>query len=71
MEVFALERTTLGPSLTTPAMSGARSVSPSVSSLKVKDNGQRQQGGSPRTGYRRVRVGLSDLHSSIKEGCLM
>jgi protein arginine N-methyltransferase 5 len=55
-------------------MSGARSVSPGVSSLKDKDNGQRRQrrqGGSPQTGYRRVRVGLSDLHSSIKEGCLM
>ena len=22
-------------------------------------------------GYRRVRVGMSDLHSSIKDGCLM
>ncbi|KAJ5313516.1 uncharacterized protein N7443_000400 [Penicillium atrosanguineum] len=68
VEVFALERTSLAPSLTTPAMSGARSVSPSVASLKGKDNIQR---GSPRSGYRRVRVGLSDLHSSIKEGCLM
>ena len=68
VEVFALERTLLAPSLTAPAMSGARSVSPSAASLTGKNNSQR---GSPRPDYRRVRVGLSDMHSSIKEGCLM
>lgn len=71
VEVFALERTALPASLATPAMSGARSVSPSASGPKCKDNGKQQGVGSPRAGHRRVRVGLSDLHSSIKEGCLM
>lgn len=73
VEVFALERTsTTSTKLVTPAMSGARSVSPSVDSFKTKENGQRQQAnGTSRGGYRRVRVGMSDLHSSIKDGCLM
>lgn len=73
VEVFALERTAMTTTrLTTPAMSGARSVSPSLESLKFKGNGQRQQGnGGSLAGYRRVRVGMSDLHSSIKDGCLM
>lgn len=73
VEVFALERTSATASkLTTPAMSGARSVSPSTESVKNKENGQRQPGnGGPQAGYRRVRVGMSDLHSSIKDGCLM
>lgn len=73
VEVFALERTsTTTTKLPTPAMSGARSVSPSADSLKTKENGQRQQANvASRAGYRRVRVGLSDLHSSIKDGCLM
>ncbi|KAJ5159962.1 uncharacterized protein N7482_006966 [Penicillium canariense] len=73
VEVFALERTsTSATRLTTPAMSGGRSVSPSGESLKSKEHGLKQQGGGARqAGYRRVRVGMSDLHSSIKEGCLM
>lgn len=73
VEVFALERTpTTSTKLTAPAMSGARSVSPGVENLKTKENGQPQQASSTsRAGYRRVRVGLSDLHSSIKDGCLM
>lgn len=73
VEVFALERTsTASATLITPAMSGARSVSPSAETLRAKDTVQRQQtNGENRAGYRRVRVGLSDLHSSIKDGCLM
>lgn len=71
VEVFALERiSTPATKLTTPAMSGARLGSPSADSLKAKENGQRQ-GAANRSGYRRVRVGLSEMHSSIKEGCLM
>ncbi|KAJ5697690.1 hypothetical protein N7488_011374 [Penicillium malachiteum] len=68
VEVFALERTSMASKLTTPAMSGARLASPSADSLK---NAPRPGNGANRTGFRRVRVGLSELHSSIKEGCLM
>ncbi|KAJ5945864.1 hypothetical protein N7454_002703 [Penicillium verhagenii] len=72
VEVFALERTSAPATLvSTPAMSGARMGSPSAESLKAKDNGKGPRGGINRTGYRRVRVGLSELHSSIKDGCLM
>ena len=72
VEVFALEPTSSSAArLSTPAMSGARSVSSGVDNLK-KDSSQRQPGnGATRVGYRRVRVGLSDMHSSIKDGCLM
>ncbi|PKY03641.1 protein methyltransferase RmtC [Aspergillus campestris IBT 28561] len=68
-EVFALERFT-GPSgeSVAPVMSGARAVSPG-------DKGaQSAKPPQPRGGHdriRRVRVGMTDLHSSIKEGCLM
>lgn len=70
VEVFALERTSTSASrLSTPAMSGARSVSPNVMN---KDNSKRQlSNAATRAGYRRVRVGLSEMHSSIKDGCLM
>jgi protein arginine N-methyltransferase 5 len=60
IEVYALERKP------TPA-SGSRAGSPSVENLKIKENTAKQT----RPGYRRVRVGMSDLHSSIKDGCLM
>lgn len=70
VEVFALERTTTSVNTRVePVMSGAQSISPSVESLKIKDANQRRTGNKP--GYRRVRVGMSDLHSSIKDGCLM
>ncbi|KAJ5893566.1 Lipase class 3 [Penicillium taxi] len=63
VEVFALQQVSTSSNKTTsPLMSGGRSSSPSVESLK--NNAGRQ-------GYRRVRVGLSELHSSIKDGCLM
>lgn len=63
VEVFALER------VATPAGKTVRSGSPSVDSLRGKENGATNDPSKPR--YRRVRVGLSDLHSSIKDGCLM
>ncbi|KAJ5636218.1 uncharacterized protein N7484_009531 [Penicillium longicatenatum] len=72
VEVFALERTSAPPTrVSTPAMSGARLGSPSAESLKGKENNPGPRGGANRAGYRRVRVGLSELHSSIKDGCLM
>ncbi|KAJ5279382.1 hypothetical protein N7478_004754 [Penicillium angulare] len=71
VEVFALEPTSNSTKLSTPAMSGAHLASPSADSLKTKSNGQKQGHRSIPPGFRRVRVGLSDLHSSIKEGCLM
>jgi protein arginine N-methyltransferase 5 len=73
VEVFSLEPTSAaGSKPAAPMMSGAQSISPSVESLKIKDNNQRNQRRLGSTvGYRRVRVGISDLHSSIKDGCLM
>jgi protein arginine N-methyltransferase 5 len=73
VEVYALERISApAMNLATPAMTGIRSGSPSVDCLKGNENAQKPQGGnSNQTGYRRVRVGLSEMHSSIKEGCLM
>ncbi|KAJ5152393.1 hypothetical protein N7492_010688 [Penicillium capsulatum] len=74
VEVFSLERTaTPANRIVTPAMTGARSVSPSMDSLKENDqNGQKQKAfGEIRPSHRRVRVGMSDMHSSIKDGCLM
>lgn len=72
VEVYTLERiTTATTKLLAPAMSGARSTH-GIDSLNNKDQGQHSQGnGNSRAGYRRVRVGMSDLHSSIKDGCLM
>lgn len=73
VEVYALERISVPTAkLTTPAMTGIRPGSPSVDSSKGKENVQKQPvGNSPQAGYRRVRVGMSEMHSSIKEGCLM
>lgn len=73
VEVYALERTSASVTkLITPAMTGVQSGSPSVDSVKNKENAQKAQGGnSHQAGYRRVRVGMSEMHSSIKEGCLM
>lgn len=66
VEVFALER--VATSATKLASLGSRSKE----SVRSKENGPKEQdneGTTPK--YRRVRVGLSDLHSSIKDGCLM
>jgi len=65
VEVYALERTSASTKPT--PVSGSRAGSPSVENLKNKENAAKQT----RPGYRRVRVGMSDLHSSIKDGCLM
>ncbi|KAE8350379.1 PRMT5 arginine-N-methyltransferase-domain-containing protein [Aspergillus coremiiformis] len=67
VEVFALERhmEPLATDFIAPVMSGARGVSPSA------DTKPQQRTSSGRSGMRRVKVGMSDLHSSIKEGCLM
>ncbi|CAL5870947.1 uncharacterized protein PFLUO_LOCUS5189 [Penicillium psychrofluorescens] len=74
VEVFALERIApASATLATHPASGSRGVSPGLESVKSKQNGVQQPRKSPsfRAGYRRVRVGMSDLHSSIKDGCLM
>lgn len=68
VEVYALERTSTSSAKATPAAGNSRVRSPSVDGLKAKDNGAKP---NSRAGYRRVRVGISDLHSSIKDGCLM
>ncbi|CAI7615869.1 hypothetical protein PCG10_000239 [Penicillium crustosum] len=66
VEVYALEPTAASTKPT--PLSYAQAGSPSVESLKTKENSAKK---THRTGYRRVRVGMSDLHSSIKDGCLM
>lgn len=57
-EVFAVDRPTPSSANTvsSPVMTGARAISPDA-----------QRESYPR----RFKVGVSDLHSSIKEGCLM
>ncbi|EAW13031.1 protein arginine N-methyltransferase [Aspergillus clavatus NRRL 1] len=65
VEVYALERIPETLAIDLPVMSGARGVSPAADG-KDKHRKAGNQGG-----FRRVRVGMSDLHSSIKEGCLM
>ncbi|KAH8705134.1 protein methyltransferase RmtC [Talaromyces proteolyticus] len=70
VEVFRLDRTAnfSGGGIsspqrsTTPVMSGARVASPGAGKTERKENNN---------GYRRVRVAISEMHSSIKEGCLM
>lgn len=70
VEVFALERYTGASSreFVAPVMSGARAVSPGGNGAQNAKPPQ-LKGGHDR--IRRVRVGMTDLHSSIKEGCLM
>ncbi|KAE8342244.1 hypothetical protein BDV24DRAFT_173864 [Aspergillus arachidicola] len=67
VEVFALEghMEPPAPEFIAPVMSGARGGSPSA------DSKPQQRKSSGRSGMRRVKVGMSELHSSIKEGCLM
>ncbi|GFF34476.1 protein arginine N-methyltransferase skb1 [Aspergillus lentulus] len=72
VEVFALERIVDASAIELPVMSGARAVSPAADGASGKDNGtDKPQKAGKHSGFRRVRVGMSDLHSSIKEGCLM
>lgn len=69
VEVFALERIAAPASptgYTSPVMTGARMASPGPDSARFKGKDQLRK-----EGWRRVRVGMSDLHSSIKEACLM
>ncbi|KKK14106.1 hypothetical protein ARAM_006730 [Aspergillus rambellii] len=60
------------PERIAPMMSGAGAIPPGADSAKNQDH---HATGSSRLGsgsrIRRVRVGMSDLHSSIKDGCLM
>lgn len=74
VEVFAIERTAENATsgVMSPVMSGARTDSPGAdsSSATSKDKQQQQQQRERRRA-RRIKVGMSDLHSSIKEGCLM
>lgn len=74
VEVFKLERTgqptghqSQHSRDSTPMMSGARIASPGPGN-KSNDPLQRKESSS---GWRRVRIGMSELHSSIKDGCLM
>ncbi|KAL2829927.1 PRMT5 arginine-N-methyltransferase-domain-containing protein [Aspergillus cavernicola] len=74
VEVFALEGTPEPPSepeRLTPVMSGARTISPGADSARNKDHSTDHYNQGKASGPRRVKVGMSDLHSSIKEGCLM
>ncbi|KAL4794462.1 PRMT5 arginine-N-methyltransferase-domain-containing protein [Aspergillus venezuelensis] len=80
VEVFALEGGS-GPEPGTPSASqhiapvttGARVNSPSGADSAAKQDATAGSFSKSRKarGPRRVRVGISDLHSSIKEGCLM
>jgi protein arginine N-methyltransferase 5 len=60
VEVYALERPTASARPIT--VSYAQAGSPSLETTAKQNS---------RAGYRRVRVGMSELHSSIKDGCLM
>ncbi|KAJ5246252.1 hypothetical protein N7468_001235 [Penicillium chermesinum] len=71
VEVFSLERIAT-PTMKLPSPTGGvRPGSPSVDSVRSKAGPKEQVDDGVKPRYRRVRVGLSDLHSSIKEGCLM
>ncbi|KAL4956038.1 PRMT5 arginine-N-methyltransferase-domain-containing protein [Aspergillus filifer] len=78
VEVFALEGGSEPGSASAsqhiaPVMTGARVNSPSGADNAAKQDATAGSFSKPRKarGPRRVRVGISDLHSSIKEGCLM
>jgi protein arginine N-methyltransferase 5 len=81
VEVFALEGSSESASASAPAaeriapvMSGARTMSASADSAHNKDitaDSYSRLAQKKARGPRRVRVGMSDLHSSIKDGCLM
>ncbi|KAL4821334.1 PRMT5 arginine-N-methyltransferase-domain-containing protein [Aspergillus spinulosporus] len=79
VEVFALEGASESASAPAseriaPVMSGARTISPSADSAHNKDitaDSYSRLAQKKARGPRRVRVGMSDLHSSIKDGCLM
>lgn len=66
-EVFAVERPA-EPSgaISSPVMSGGM-----ASPGEKGEEGKQGQGPEGSCCPRRIKVGMSDLHSSIKEGCLM
>ncbi|RAH44445.1 protein arginine N-methyltransferase [Aspergillus brunneoviolaceus CBS 621.78] len=81
VEVFALEGAAASgggnpePStavelMAAPVMSGARTAGASAA-VNSPDRERSKAAAARSRGVRRVRVGNSDLHSSIKEGCLM
>lgn len=67
-EVFAVERPA-EPSraISSPVMSGGRADSGGENGEAVKEAQKAEGSFCPR----RIKVGMSDLHSSIKEGCQM
>jgi protein arginine N-methyltransferase 5 len=74
VEVFKLERTGQATGQNNrdsniPLMSGGRIASPGPGSNKGRDSLLQQK--ESNSGWRRVRVGMSEMHSSIKDGCLM
>jgi type II protein arginine methyltransferase len=72
VEVFKLERNSISASTgySTPVMSDARTTSPDAENGHGRaKQSQRKMFG--RSGIRRVRVGISEVHSTIKDGCLM
>ncbi|KAL5002099.1 PRMT5 arginine-N-methyltransferase-domain-containing protein [Aspergillus recurvatus] len=79
VEVFALEGGSEPASASAseriaPVMSGARTISPGADSAPNKDataDSYSRLAQKKARRPRRVRVGMSDLHSSIKDGCLM
>jgi protein arginine N-methyltransferase 5 len=64
IEVFALEKIVLAPSSPSPSH---------IPDAAVKENAKEIGTGKPGVGggLRRVRIAMSELHSSIKDGCLM
>ncbi|KAL4904908.1 hypothetical protein BDW74DRAFT_23616 [Aspergillus multicolor] len=78
VEVFALEggvSESASSERFAPMMSGAKTISPGADSAPNKaatnTDSYNKLAQKKTRGPRRVRVGMSDLHSSIKDGCLM
>ncbi|KAK2737220.1 methyltransferase protein [Onygenales sp. PD_40] len=71
VEVFALETVVLASDLSSPSSSTPSSPAAS-STFKVKAGAKGKGPGATGSGpVRRTRVAMSELHSSIKDGCLM
>lgn len=66
VEVFRLERTSPTPAAASPQ----RSTTPIMMSGGIKAGPMTAANKTP-SGYKRIRVGMSEMHSSIKDGCLM
>jgi type II protein arginine methyltransferase len=65
VEVFRLERTSPTPAAASPQ----RSTTPIMMSGGIKAVPTTTN--KTQSGYKRIRVGMSEMHSSIKDGCLM